>query len=60
MVTAFASQLPTDAGSRLRQQQMLRTAIGSLVTTSRTAMPAQGAVDALVALEKGKGSVPSC
>ncbi|CAM5525419.1 hypothetical protein SHIRM173S_05546 [Streptomyces hirsutus] len=41
MVTAFASQLSADAGSGLRQQQMFRTAIGSLVTTSRTAMPAQ-------------------
>ena len=41
LVTAFASQLPADAGSWLRQQEMFRTAIGSLVTTSRTAMPAQ-------------------
>ena len=41
LVTAFASQLPAGAGSWLRQQEMFRTAIGSLVTTSRTAMPAQ-------------------
>jgi hypothetical protein len=40
-VTAFASHPPADAGSWLRQQEMFRTAIGSLVTTSRTAMPAQ-------------------
>ena len=41
LVTAFASQPPAAAGSGLRQQEMFRTAIGSLVTTSRTAMPAQ-------------------
>src|SRR4051812_8709918 len=41
LVTAFASQPPTAAGSWLRQQEMFRTAIGSLLTTSRTAMPAQ-------------------
>ena len=40
-VTAFASQLPALAGTSLRQQEMFRTAIGSLLTTSRTAMPAQ-------------------
>jgi hypothetical protein len=41
LVAAFASQLPADAGSGVRQLEMFRTAIGSLVTTSRTAMPAQ-------------------
>jgi hypothetical protein len=41
LVTAFASQLPAAAGRWLRQQEMFRTAIGSLVTTSRTATPAQ-------------------
>ena len=41
LVTAFASHPPTDPGSWLRQQEMFRTAIGSLLTTSRTAMPAQ-------------------
>jgi hypothetical protein len=40
MVTAFASQLPAEAGSWLRQHEMFRTAIGSIVTTSRTATPA--------------------
>jgi hypothetical protein len=40
-VTALASQLPAEAGSWLRQQEMFSTAIGSLVTTSRTATPAQ-------------------
>src|SRR5919112_4406792 len=40
-MTAFASHPSADAGSWLRQQEMFRTAIGSLVTTSRTAMPAQ-------------------
>ena len=41
LVAAFASQPPAAAGSGVRQQEMFRTAIGSLVTTSRTAMPAQ-------------------
>ena len=41
VATAFASHPSADAGSWLRQQEMFRTAIGSLVTTSRTAMPAQ-------------------
>ena len=41
LVAAFASQLPADVGSGVRQQETFRTAIGSLVTTSRTAMPAQ-------------------
>jgi hypothetical protein len=40
LATAFASQPPAAAGSWLRQQEMFRTAIGSLVTTSRTAIPA--------------------
>src|SRR3954468_6111558 len=41
LAAAFASQLPADGGSGVRQHEMFRTAIGSLVTTSRTAMPAQ-------------------
>jgi len=34
-VTAFASQLPAEAGRSWRQQEMFSTAIGSLVTTIR-------------------------
>ena len=40
-VTAFASQPPADPGSGVRQQDTFSTAMGSLVTTSRTATPAQ-------------------
>lgn len=40
LATALASQTPADPGSWVRQQEMFSTAIGSLVTTSRTAIPA--------------------
>jgi hypothetical protein len=39
-VTAWESHLPVASGSGVRQQEMLSTAIGSRVTTSRTAMAA--------------------
>ena len=40
-VTAFASQPPAAPGSGVRQQDTFSTAMGSRVTTSRTATPAQ-------------------